>query len=63
MPAYNILSLDGGGIRGIFSARMLERLEQAASACSRLEPGSTRPISAGPTTTGGMPSGPSQSSR
>ena len=29
MPAYHILSLDGGGIRGIFSARVLERLEQA----------------------------------
>ncbi len=29
MPAYHILSLDGGGIRGIFSARILERLEQA----------------------------------
>ena len=29
MPAYHILSLDGGGIRGIFSARVLERLELA----------------------------------
>jgi patatin-like phospholipase/acyl hydrolase len=29
MAAYHILSLDGGGIRGIFSARVLERLEQA----------------------------------
>jgi patatin-like phospholipase/acyl hydrolase len=29
MPAYHILSLDGGGIRGIFSARVLERLEQS----------------------------------
>lgn len=28
MSNYNILSLDGGGIRGVFSARLLMRLEQ-----------------------------------
>lgn len=29
MAGYRILSLDGGGIRGIFTARLLARLEQA----------------------------------
>lgn len=29
MPMYRILSLDGGGIRGVLSVRLLERLEQA----------------------------------
>jgi patatin-like phospholipase/acyl hydrolase len=28
MPTYCILSLDGGGIRGIFTTRLLERIEQ-----------------------------------
>lgn len=29
MPTYHILSLDGGGIRGVLTARLLERLEKA----------------------------------
>jgi len=29
MPKYRILSLDGGGLRGLISARMIERLNQA----------------------------------
>jgi patatin-like phospholipase/acyl hydrolase len=29
MPAYRILSLDGGGVRGAFGARLLERLQAA----------------------------------
>jgi patatin-like phospholipase/acyl hydrolase len=30
MPAYRILTIDGGGIRGIFAARVLHRLEQSS---------------------------------
>ncbi len=29
MPAYRILALDGGGVRGAFTARLVERLEAA----------------------------------
>ncbi len=29
MPPYHILSMDGGGIRGLITAILLERLEQA----------------------------------
>jgi patatin-like phospholipase/acyl hydrolase len=29
MPAYRILSLDGGGVRGAFTARLVERLQAA----------------------------------
>jgi patatin-like phospholipase/acyl hydrolase len=29
MPSYHILSLDGGGIRGLLTVILLERLEEA----------------------------------
>ena len=30
MAAYRILAFDGGGIRGLYTARLLERLAAAA---------------------------------